>query len=357
MVPKKRLYISHSLGDSIGSGTDSFECESTGSSSAISVSSLPHLLLHHHAHKNSPAATAVIEIHQEEPQPQNLSLKKPDRESRDDDSYKMTSSQQLPKLEPKEEQVDDEDDDAEDDDEEEVGLMEAALRLRRPYWEDQRLNSAVYHHHHAAAFMPNSPIKQQSSPSSRSHLSASCPSSPPVTAGSGAYRLSLDSRGGDHNGDSPPSSSSSPYLMSYQFQEKVEAELANLYKNGLGLCTSPEAATPISIRSFCIQDGNTYRCKVCNNAYTHPSNFHRHYVTTHLQRKSYPCSVCHKKFNRKDNMTAHLRAVHGWGGGGGLGGGGGVDGGVMTSSSAASSPSLSSSSLLPQGLPEPGIVN
>jgi len=23
--------------------------------------------------------------------------------------------------------------------------------------------------------------------------------------------------------------------------------------------------------------------------------------------------VCHKKFNRKDNMTAHLRAVHGWG--------------------------------------------
>ena len=235
MVPKKRLYISHSLGDSIGSGTDSFECESTGSSSAISVSSLPHLLLHHHAHNNSPAATAVIEIHQEEP---------------------------------KEEQVDDEDDDAEDDDEEEVGLMEAALRLRRPYWEDQRLNSAVYHHHHAAAFMPNSPIKQQSSPSSRSHLSASCPSSPPVTAGSGAYRLSLDSRGGDHNGDSPPSSSSSPYLMSYQFQEKVEAELANLYKNGLGLCTSPEAATPISIRSFCIQDGNTYRCKVCNNAYT-----------------------------------------------------------------------------------------
>jgi len=108
--------------------------------------------------------------------------------------------------------------------------------------------------------------------------------------------------------------------MSYQFQEKVEAELANLYKSGLGglsSATSAESATPISIRSFCIQDGSTYRCKVCNNAYTHPSNFHRHYVTTHLQRKSYPCTVCHKKFNRKDNMTAHLRAVHGWGGGGG----------------------------------------
>ena len=69
----------------------------------------------------------------------------------------------------------------------------------------------------------------------------------------------------------------------------------------------------ISIRSYCSQEGNTYRCKVCNNPYTHPSNFHRHYVTTHLNRKSYPCTVCNKKFNRKDNMTAHLRAVHGWG--------------------------------------------
>jgi hypothetical protein len=81
-----------------------------------------------------------------------------------------------------------------------------------------------------------------------------------------------------------------------------------------------DANNPISIRSFCIQEGNTYRCKVCNNAYTHPSNFHRHYVTTHLNRKSYPCTVCSKKFNRKDNMTAHLRAVHGWGNNGGGGG-------------------------------------
>merc|ERR1719429_1064672 len=107
--------------------------------------------------------------------------------------------------------------------------------------------------------------------------------------------------------------------MSYQVQEKIESELASLYaktaSQGL-LAGSADAATPISIRSFCIQDGNTYRCKVCNNAYTHPSNFHRHYVTTHLHRNPYPCKVCHKKFNRKDNMTAHLRAVHGWGSGG-----------------------------------------
>eukprot|EP00095_Tigriopus_kingsejongensis_P009261 maker-scaffold922_size80897-snap-gene-0.25 protein:Tk09261 transcript:maker-scaffold922_size80897-snap-gene-0.25-mRNA-1 annotation:"GL23993" len=115
------------------------------------------------------------------------------------------------------------------------------------------------------------------------------------------------------------------YLASFQFH--AEAELAALYNaatasnspNGSpskGSKSSPgaDANNPISIRSFCIQEGNTYRCKVCNNAYTHPSNFHRHYVTTHLNRKSYPCTVCSKKFNRKDNMTAHLRAVHGWGG-------------------------------------------
>ena len=77
--------------------------------------------------------------------------------------------------------------------------------------------------------------------------------------------------------------------------------------------TGTGANSAISIRSYCSQEGNTYRCKVCNNPYTHPSNFHRHYVTTHLNRKSYPCTVCNKKFNRKDNMTAHLRAVHGWG--------------------------------------------
>lgn len=114
------------------------------------------------------------------------------------------------------------------------------------------------------------------------------------------------------------------YLASFQFH--AEAELAALY-NAATASNSPnsspskssksspmDASNPISIRSFCIQEGNTYRCKVCNNAYTHPSNFHRHYVTTHLNRKSYPCTVCSKKFNRKDNMTAHLRAVHGWGG-------------------------------------------
>lgn len=122
---------------------------------------------------------------------------------------------------------------------------------------------------------------------------------------------------------------SSDYLASFQLH--AEAELAALYSQQQQQQQEPSSSkgspskkssssssstgdSPISIRSFCLQEGNTYRCKVCHNAYTHPSNFHRHYVTTHLNRKSYPCGVCGKKFNRKDNMTAHLRAVHGFGG-------------------------------------------
>ena len=137
---------------------------------------------------------------------------------------------------------------------------------------------------------------------------AAFPESPDKKFARSSPRCSLDSESS--------SPSPSPYLMNFQMQEKIESELANFYANSGGGLGSADNPTPISIRSFCTYEGppkNTYRCKVCNNAYTHPSNFHRHYVTTHLQRNPYPCKVCNKKFNRKDNMTAHLRAVHGWG--------------------------------------------
>jgi len=112
------------------------------------------------------------------------------------------------------------------------------------------------------------------------------------------------------------------YLASFQLQPESlfsSPTKSPIRSNSSDSASSSASSTggsnsaAISIRSYCSQEGNTYRCKVCNNPYTHPSNFHRHYVTTHLNRKSYPCTVCSKKFNRKDNMTAHLRAVHGWG--------------------------------------------
>jgi len=271
LVPKKRLYISNSLGDS---GTDSFECESTGSATSASSS----------GPSSSSGVSSLVpgndDVPHGAPPVLNLSMKKPDRDSRDSrDSRESVDSgmfrikredQLLSKQMEQGMQIKKEDDIGENP-------TSTAAHQTKSYWED-RYPFPPY---------PESPLKRLNS----------------------TDRCSIDSE----TGSSP---CPSPYLMSYQVQEKIESELASLYaktaSQGL-LAGSADAATPISIRSFCIQDGNTYRCKVCNNAYTHPSNFHRHYVTTHLQRKSYPCTVCHKKFNRKDNMTAHLRAVHGWG--------------------------------------------
>jgi len=277
LVPKKRLYISNSLGDS---GTDSFECESTGSATSASSSGLPSSGI-------SSLVPANDDLPNGAPPVLNLSMKKPDRDSRDSrESRDSGHSEGGPFRIKSEEQLLHKALDRNIKEEEDFDGGNTAYQTQtqnqsqtKPYWDAR--DYPVFPHY------PESPLKRLNS----------------------TDRCSIDSE--------PPSSPCpSPYLMSYQVQEKIESELASLYAKSASqglLAGSPDAATPISIRSFCIQDGNTYRCKVCNNAYTHPSNFHRHYVTTHLQRKSYPCTVCHKKFNRKDNMTAHLRAVHGWG--------------------------------------------
>lgn len=248
------------------SGTDSFECESTGSATSATSSG-----------NISSGVSSLLPslINDDLPQPQpvlNLSMKKPDRESRDSrdsqdsgrgDNFQIKIEESL-KLK------------------DFAHIKEEVDYDQRPHEHAQFPKS--YWDSYPMAY-PESPLKRLTNSSPRFSVDSE-PSSPPVCP--------------------------SPYLMDYQVQQKIEAELANIYaKSANGI--SAENATPISIRSFCIAEGQTYRCKVCSNAYTHPSNFHRHYVTTHLQRKSYPCTVCHKKFNRKDNMTAHLRAVHGWG--------------------------------------------
>jgi len=276
LVPKKRLYISNSLGDS---GTDSFECESTGSATSASSS----------GPSSSSGVSSLVpnndDIPHGAPPVLNLSMKKTDRESRDsrdsrDSALCPTATEGTFRIKREEQLISNKqlDDHRHIKEEEDFDSTINVAHQNKPYWEERYSGFPHY---------PESPLKRLTS----------------------TDRCSMDSEPGS-------SPCPSPYLMSYQVQEKIESELASLYAKSAsqGMLTgSAEAATPISIRSFCIQDGNTYRCKVCNNAYTHPSNFHRHYVTTHLQRKSYPCTVCHKKFNRKDNMTAHLRAVHGWG--------------------------------------------
>ena len=65
----------------------------------------------------------------------------------------------------------------------------------------------------------------------------------------------------------------------------------------------------VPIMSYCIQD-NGFKCSRCYQTFTHPSNFHRHYITVHTNRRNHKCSVCGKEFKRKDNMMSHMRSVH-----------------------------------------------
>merc|ERR1711892_739480 len=261
--PKKRIYQSNSLVDS---GTDSYECESTGSATSATSS----------GNTSSGASSMLPSMNSDDlPQPQpilNLSMKKSDRESRDSRDFEDSVRDQSFHIKVEESIKLKEFAHIKEEDDYDQRTSEHA-QIAKSYWDMYPMS------------YPESPLKRLTEHGPRMSIDSE-PSSPPICP--------------------------SPYLMDYQVQQKIEAELANIYAKSTNGITS-DNATPISIRSFCIAEGQTYRCKVCSNAYTHPSNFHRHYVTTHLQRKSYPCTVCHKKFNRKDNMTAHLRAVHGWG--------------------------------------------
>ena len=207
-------------------------------------------------------------------QPENLSLKKEDRVTRDEDDITVIDTDSPAK------------------DAESGTKLGDTLNMKK-FWEE-RLANGLY--------------------GQGGLCDSATAGSAPVLMSSGKMSALLSAAVAASGGEADPS-----YLASFQLSSDTEI--------GSALSPSPtpgspkggrlsfdDAANPISIRSYCSQEGNTYRCKVCNNPYTHPSNFHRHYVTTHLNRKSYPCTVCSKKFNRKDNMTAHLRAVHGWGG-------------------------------------------
>ncbi|XP_076254899.1 zinc finger and BTB domain-containing protein ttk isoform X3 [Rhynchophorus ferrugineus] len=67
-----------------------------------------------------------------------------------------------------------------------------------------------------------------------------------------------------------------------------------------------------SARDFCVREkDNRFRCTVCDRAYTHISNFCRHYMTSHkMDVKMYTCPLCCKEFTRKDNMLTHIKIIH-----------------------------------------------
>ena len=277
-----------------------------------------------------------------EPQPENLSLKKEDRVSRSPSSS---------------------------------GFNEGGSAGSAVYHQQQHHGVSVHHHHHHHHEEQDSPSPATITPKVEDSINMKkfweerlanglgglCDSSSPspssannspvkhnpggMTASAALLAASAAVDAADAAGNS--------YLASFQLQA-AEAELAALYSAAHASTSASSSSSPtkgskegggggnpISIRSFCVQEGNTYRCKVCNNAYTHPSNFHRHYVTTHLNRKSYPCTVCSKKFNRKDNMTAHLRAVHGWGNAAAVGAAAGLPPAAATASPSPAPPSPS----------------
>ncbi|XP_014271813.1 protein tramtrack, beta isoform isoform X2 [Halyomorpha halys] len=69
----------------------------------------------------------------------------------------------------------------------------------------------------------------------------------------------------------------------------------------------------MSIRKFCSREGDqVHRCTICSKAYTHISNFCRHFLSAHCGNKQeVHCPICNKPFTRKDNMMTHAKQVHG----------------------------------------------
>ena len=319
-VPKKRLYMDRNN----STGSCEYEHRSDSGASVSSHASSQGFQL-----PNSTTECGMMM----EPQPENLSLKKEDRVSRSPSSGfnegAVANGFHHHHHHHREQ--------GEEGGETTTPKVEDSINMKK-FWEERLANGL--------GGLCDSP-SSSSSASTKQHGSAS--------GGGGGMTASAALLAASAAVDAADAAGSG-YLASFQLQ--AEAELAALYSaaqasSSTSSSSSPtkgsKEGNPISIRSFCVQEGNTYRCKVCNNAYTHPSNFHRHYVTTHLNRKSYPCTVCSKKFNRKDNMTAHLRAVHGWGGGTGGAGGSGGSGPPSSTSSA----DVAAAALLAQATPPP----
>ncbi|XP_069960552.1 protein tramtrack, beta isoform-like isoform X1 [Cherax quadricarinatus] len=101
------------------------------------------------------------------------------------------------------------------------------------------------------------------------------------------------------------SSPHSPHISSPQ-KPTQSSQATNSPSGGSG---GNHNKVSVPIMSYCIQD-NGFKCSKCFQTFTHPSNFHRHYITVHTDRRAHKCHVCGKEFKRKDNMMSHIRSVH-----------------------------------------------
>ncbi|ELU05980.1 hypothetical protein CAPTEDRAFT_133001, partial [Capitella teleta] len=52
-----------------------------------------------------------------------------------------------------------------------------------------------------------------------------------------------------------------------------------------------------------------FRCLHCAREISRRDHCRRH-VLLHLQPERWPCTVCYRKFSRRDSLAYHLRAQH-----------------------------------------------
>ena len=108
----------------------------------------------------------------------------------------------------------------------------------------------------------------------------------------------------------PPPSFQSPRASSNSSNESASSPTLNgrsstdsTSKRNVGHLKPP-------VMSHCTQENGVHKCRKCQQVFTHPSNFHRHFITVHTDRRNHRCSICGKEFKRKDNMMSHMRSVH-----------------------------------------------
>ncbi|CAN8005225.1 unnamed protein product [Ixodes hexagonus] len=60
-----------------------------------------------------------------------------------------------------------------------------------------------------------------------------------------------------------------------------------------------------------VQGKTVYSCKLCGRPFHNYSNLKRHIKLHDPIQESFPCTLCRRKYGRKDTLKCHLRQAHG----------------------------------------------
>ncbi len=53
--------------------------------------------------------------------------------------------------------------------------------------------------------------------------------------------------------------------------------------------------------------GKFFICSICNNVFTQQYNLRTHHKSVHLKNKKHSCTLCKKKFYKKNDLTRHVQ--------------------------------------------------